>query len=94
MEYGEELALGSVGDRGGQSERRAWCGEKSESGKQGLDGVVGFWEEWGSMEYPGLVRNTEEGGTGRGGAWEEAGVWKGQAHESSGCPCGVGPRGP
>lgn len=40
--------------------RRAWCGEKSESGKQGLDGVVGFWEEWGSMEYPDLVRNTEE----------------------------------
>lgn len=46
------------------------------------------------MEHPGSVRNTEERGAGRGGAQGEAGVWEEQAHESSGCPGGMGPMKP
>lgn len=73
MEYRGKLALGALGVKGGQSERRVWCGEKRRSGGKGLEGGVGqhrgsrLHEEYRGMKYRkgwGMGQSRSLGGAG------------------------------
>lgn len=72
-EYREKLALGTLGVKGGQSERRVWCREKQRSGGKVLEEGVGQFresrlcEKYREMKYRkgwGMGRSRSLGGAG------------------------------